>query len=708
MDYSSIRKNTFMNYEKERKISEINKEVLNSKCLDCNNDNPEYISLNNAIFICRNCFKKIHQNFPSKISKTTRNNLKSLSFKDLEYLYFGGNKKMLEFMKYEYPRLINISSSLVYKTIALEYYRNWLTYLVEGGNKPTKPDIEIAYNSIDDKTYERNNFLNNNNTDVITIDFFNDCYNYNDKNNKIITNFIKKKSDSHNSMKNMNNNNNSIRLKFQTDNNAQKMNSSSNLKDFLNYYKTINKNNYEKYIQNTNRNYYKTRNNIFNNNEDNYYLESKSKRSIDNSFEKTDNNLNISTNENINYNNKILRAFKTNRIYRKPKRNFMKTFEKDDTNFEKKQYDLSEIKVSEVFNNVNNEIRIKRNKRDIMNEQTKSFEEKNKEEKNISNDNNNYNSININESNSKINQIKIGGIKNRYSRKRITNHFFNLNKEKDNKGNNKTNQDINEKDNQNTNVNEISSIYDNKNSNINLNKNDSSANNCNSDTKHNKYFSTVENLQSEFISRNAIDTTRDEGKSYEESYEDSQNTSKTISLNKSMRHFYSRHPRKMKKTITNRSKLHDESKRKEKKEKMMQLKKEKSEIIQSLKVLLKKKEQIKSENDNINNIDKDNVIDNNNDINNNYKTINNDTKKIFVNKIKTDELNKIIRSENKRNRRGYFNNEDDNDIDFENNNNNEIINQNKKIYVKKNEDFLKGDKDKYFIRNKYKIKKNII
>ena len=33
MDYSSIRKNTFMNYEKERKISEINKEVLNSKLL---------------------------------------------------------------------------------------------------------------------------------------------------------------------------------------------------------------------------------------------------------------------------------------------------------------------------------------------------------------------------------------------------------------------------------------------------------------------------------------------------------------------------------------------------------------------------------------------------------------------------------------------------------------------------------------------------
>ena len=69
----------------------------------------------------------------------------SLTLKELQYLYFGGNKKMLEFMKYEYPKLIKISPVLVYKTVAMEYYRNWLAYLVEGGNKPQKPDMEMAY-----------------------------------------------------------------------------------------------------------------------------------------------------------------------------------------------------------------------------------------------------------------------------------------------------------------------------------------------------------------------------------------------------------------------------------------------------------------------------------------------------------------------------------------------------------------------------------
>ena len=192
MDFSLLRKNNFMNYEKERKIREITKEVLNNKCIDCHNGKPEYISLNNAVFICKNCYRNNHQKFPVKISRIIKNNLKSLSLKDLQYLYFGGNKKMLEFMKYEYPKLIKINSFLVYKTVAMEYYRNWLSYIVEGGNKPIKPDIEIAYYSIEDKLHN-NNYLSNNDSDVITIDFINDCYNYNDKYNNSITNFINKK-----------------------------------------------------------------------------------------------------------------------------------------------------------------------------------------------------------------------------------------------------------------------------------------------------------------------------------------------------------------------------------------------------------------------------------------------------------------------------------------------------------------------------------
>ena len=63
-----LRTNNIMFHEKERKIKKILKDESNNKCIDCNNGKPDYISLNNACFICKNCFKR-HQKFPFNISK---------------------------------------------------------------------------------------------------------------------------------------------------------------------------------------------------------------------------------------------------------------------------------------------------------------------------------------------------------------------------------------------------------------------------------------------------------------------------------------------------------------------------------------------------------------------------------------------------------------------------------------------------------------
>ena len=732
MDYSSLRKNNLMNYEKEKKIREITKEALNNKCLDCNKSRPEYISLNNAVFICQNCYRNHHQKFSVNISRILKNNLKALSLKDLQYLYFGGNKKMFEFMKYEYPKLIKLSSFFVYKTIAMEYYRNWLSYLVEGGNKPIKPDIEIAYDSIEDKLYNNNNYLSNNNSDVITIDFFNDCYNYNDKYNNSITNFINKKNpESFRGTLRKNNINNNFkenpRLKYQTEKAYYNKGPSTNLKEFLNYYKEINKNNYEKYVNNqinnnSNKNdvFSKTQTNFTNNknisiNEDNYYTKNRSKKlSQDNIIEELDNNFDLSNNNdnNNNYNNKILRAFKTNnRIYMKPKHTMVKSFERQPTSNAdsvKQEQNLNDIKVNEVYNSNNdNEVKITiKVKR----------EPKNKEKNNINNTND-TNDDNLTKKFNK-NKIKVGGIKSKYARKKISNNFANINKAFDDKNkdieknkineniitNNFITQDNNDTDNTKSNINEISI---NNYSNINFNnvvfKKKYLNNNyyINFDKKHSKNFSTVEHSQFEIISKNGVDTTRDDGKSYEESYDDTQNTIQTLPLNKSMRHFYSRYPRKMKRTKTNRRKLNDDNKKKEKKEKKeknkyLKLKREKSEIIQSLKVLLKKKEQMKKENENnANGIDNDDEAA---DDKTNQKDL---RKKIFVNKIKNEELNKIIINENKNRKRSLNDKENDKkakeylDEKF----------QNKKIYVKQNGDLLaKGDKNS--IRSKYKNKKN--
>ena len=40
-----LRKNNIIFHEKERKIKSIIKELSNHKCIDCNKQNPEYISL---------------------------------------------------------------------------------------------------------------------------------------------------------------------------------------------------------------------------------------------------------------------------------------------------------------------------------------------------------------------------------------------------------------------------------------------------------------------------------------------------------------------------------------------------------------------------------------------------------------------------------------------------------------------------------------
>ena len=83
-------------------------------------------------------------------------------------------------------------------------------------------------------------------------------------------------------------------------------------------------------------------------------------------------------------------------------------------------------------------------------------------------------------------------------------------------------------------------------------------------------------------------------------------------------------------------------------------------------------------------------------------------KKIFVNKVKTDNLNKIIINENHkkriRRRNLHISSEDENINDNNSNNNDNLNGQLQKIYVKKNQEFLqKGDKNS--IRNKYKNKK---
>ena len=118
----------------------------NNKCFDCKKLNPDSISLYNGIFICKECAKIIHSKLNNNINLIIDNNLQNLSLKGIKYLYYGGNKRLSDFVNDEYPSLKFINKKIFYMTKAMHYYRKWLKYLVNGGNKPLKPSYEDYYN----------------------------------------------------------------------------------------------------------------------------------------------------------------------------------------------------------------------------------------------------------------------------------------------------------------------------------------------------------------------------------------------------------------------------------------------------------------------------------------------------------------------------------------------------------------------------------
>ena len=176
MEYSA-KENIAINKIKKKKILEINQEENNKKCFDCQSPNPKYISLYNGIFICHKCVNEIHNKLDSNISLILDNDLNNLSIKDIQYLYYGGNKKLLDFINYEYPTLKSLKKNNLYLTKAMEYYRQWLKYLIDEGQKPLKPTFEESNELIND-IKKKNNKKNKGN--VITIDFLNNYYNYDD------------------------------------------------------------------------------------------------------------------------------------------------------------------------------------------------------------------------------------------------------------------------------------------------------------------------------------------------------------------------------------------------------------------------------------------------------------------------------------------------------------------------------------------------
>ena len=149
MKYSFTNNQLKDNFLKEgnsyiKKIEDKIKDGLNNYCVECGEENPDFISINNGIFLCRDCVQN-HFNFPKNISKIKKNIIQSLTLNEIQYLLCGGNISLLNFICNEYPKLAELPSNILYRTHAMIYYRQYLQFLINGRIPPIKPSFNIAY-----------------------------------------------------------------------------------------------------------------------------------------------------------------------------------------------------------------------------------------------------------------------------------------------------------------------------------------------------------------------------------------------------------------------------------------------------------------------------------------------------------------------------------------------------------------------------------
>ena len=136
------------------KIIELIKKQGNEKCVDCGEEPVKFVSINNAVFICSSCIN-YHLALGSDIS-FVKNIEDHFDESDIKYLSLGGNTRFLSNLE-EYE-LINKDSQYSkdentiqtkYVFYASEYFRELIKAEVYIGEKPEKPDKELAQSLIE-------------------------------------------------------------------------------------------------------------------------------------------------------------------------------------------------------------------------------------------------------------------------------------------------------------------------------------------------------------------------------------------------------------------------------------------------------------------------------------------------------------------------------------------------------------------------------
>ena len=179
----------------------LDKNDIFKNCFDCGCENPEFISINNGVFICKQCAIN-HMTFPKGISILVNNDKSTLTQNQLQFLKFGGNKKLYEYILNQCPSLINLPRNFLYTSNILNSYRKRLQDLVLTENESK---IKILKNNFFNLKINSNNNNNNsifNNSVYLNFNtyvderfntFNNDITEINNDNNILLNNMAKDK-----------------------------------------------------------------------------------------------------------------------------------------------------------------------------------------------------------------------------------------------------------------------------------------------------------------------------------------------------------------------------------------------------------------------------------------------------------------------------------------------------------------------------------
>ena len=160
-----------------------NKDEFYNNCFDCGRKNPELISINNGVFICEKCGLN-HMLFPGGVSILIKNDIKSLSEKEILFLKYGGNKKLYEFIINQCPSLINLPRKYLYNSPFLSFYQNQLHQLVYENQNYIIPRKELFQNKLYDLQINPNFCINEVYNSITQNNFFNtNLKRYNTSNN---------------------------------------------------------------------------------------------------------------------------------------------------------------------------------------------------------------------------------------------------------------------------------------------------------------------------------------------------------------------------------------------------------------------------------------------------------------------------------------------------------------------------------------------